>query len=111
MAKKAYSKGNIELACEHFCKELLKLSNSKFGPGSRVAFKSTVRDTKIEGYASRFHPDVLDGILAPIDAVPSIKSTNLYVVDIRGKVYDIVSKRVGGELSNKWCSGVELKYQ
>ena len=97
LAMRSYSKGNIELACEHFCKELLKLSNSKFGPGSPVAFKSTVRDTKIEGYANRFHPDVLDGILAPIDAVPFIKSTNLYVVDIRGKVYDIVTETESGE--------------
>ena len=97
LAKKSYSKGNIELACEHFCKELLKLSNSKFGPGSPVAFKSTVKDTKIEGYANRFHPDVLDGIIAPINAVPLIKSTNLYVVDIRGKVYDVITETESGE--------------
>ena len=97
LAKGAYDKDNPYEAANHFFKQLLQMSNTKFTVGVPVEFKTATQPSIAANSAS--YPDVLDGILgSAAEAEPIMASATYVVVDARaGPVYDIVMETDDGE--------------
>ena len=97
LAKGAYGKDDTYAAANHFFKQLLQMSNTKFTVGVPVEFKTAGQPSIAANSAS--YPDVLDGILgSAAEAVPIMASATYIVVDARaGPVYDIVMETDDGE--------------
>ena len=97
LAKGAYGKDDPYEAANHFFKQLLQMSNTKFTVGVPVEFKTATQPSIAANSAS--YPDVLDGILgSAAEAEPIMASATYIVVDARaGPVYDIVMETDDGE--------------
>tara|TARA_B100000963_G_scaffold167539_1_gene145547 strand:- start:120 stop:4319 length:4200 start_codon:yes stop_codon:yes gene_type:complete len=97
LAKGAYGKDGTFDAANHFFKQLLQMTNTKFTVGVPVEFKTAKQPSIAANSAS--YPDVLDGILgSAAEAVPIMASATYIVVDARaGPVYDIIMETDDGE--------------
>ncbi len=95
LVEKAYAKDDMDQAANHFCKELLSMSNMKYTVGVPVSLKSGAATIRAE---APNYPDKVDGLISLTEAEGILSLETFYVVDARaGPVYDILMETDTGE--------------